>query len=191
MPYTNPNELQFLNDVEVQDPEFPLEAGNILIYDDTAEKWVNGPISDLGIPDIDYAGGSYTPVWASANEDLEYDGGVTGHEILYGNPGQNGIVYFSIEVSMTDVTDFGTGNYSITIPVESLVNVVIPGQVTDDSNGHVYSAALRLSAGNNVAEILYIGTNARYEALDNNSPVALAEEDSMTFSGWYRAELPE
>ena len=190
MPYTNPNELNFLNDVEVNDPLFPLEGGNLLFWDETVEKWVNVSIQDLGIPDINYAGESYTPVWRSANDDLEYDGGVTGLAIRYGVGGNNGIVFFSINISMADVTDFGTGDYTITLPFEALENsLVVGGELFDDSNGHIYPVALRLTASTDIAQILYIGSSSRYEPLDHNSPHTLVEDDSMNFHGWYRVAL--
>ena len=123
----------------------------------------------------------YAPVWSGTG--LTFTGTpATGYYIKIGN-----LVTIQIDVSFAGVTNFGSGQYSLTIPVASKYHTdVYGGSIHDVVNQGVdhYSIKGHLSASSTDMTIWNIGSSAKDEPVDYNSPFNLATADRfhMMFS---------
>jgi hypothetical protein len=124
---------------------------------------------------------SYSPVWSGTG--LTFSGTpATGNYIKVGN-----LIIVQIDVNFTNVTNFGTGQYSITVPVESMYHTdVYGGSVHNIVNQGVdhYSLKGHLSDNSNVMTLWNIKSSASDEPFDHNSPFGLETTDKfhMNFS---------
>ena len=123
----------------------------------------------------------YAPVWSGTG--LTFTGTpATGYYIKIGN-----LVQVQIDVSFAGVTNFGSGQYSLTIPVASKYHTdVYGGSIHDVVNQGVdhYSIKGHLSSSSTDMTIWNIGSSAKDEPVDYNSPFNLATADRfhMMFS---------
>jgi hypothetical protein len=124
---------------------------------------------------------SYSPVWSGTG--LTFSGTpATGNYIKVGN-----LIIVQIDVNFTNVTNFGTGQYSITVPVVSMYHTdVYGGSVHNIVNQGVdhYSLKGHLSDNSNVMTLWNIKSSASDEPFDHNSPFGLETIDKfhMNFS---------
>lgn len=124
---------------------------------------------------------SYSPVWSGTG--LTFTGTpATGSYVKIGN-----MVLVQIDVVFTNVTSFGTGQYSLTLPVASMYHTdVYGGSVHDITNQGVdhYSIKGHLLAGSSSFTIWNIKSSAADEPFDHNSPFVLETVDRfhMNFS---------
>lgn len=124
---------------------------------------------------------SYTPVWSATG--LTFTGTpATGFYVKIGN-----LVQVQIDVVFTNVTNFGSGQYSLTIPFSSKYHTdVYGGSVHDVVNQGVdhYSLKGHLSDGSTTMTVWNIKSSAADEVFDYNSPFNLATTDKfhMAFS---------
>lgn len=124
---------------------------------------------------------SYNPVWSATG--LTFTGTpATGSYIKIGN-----LVIVQIDVILTTVTNFGTGQYSLTIPFASRYHTdVYGGSIHDVVNQGVdhYSVKGHLAPGSSTMTIWNIGSSAKDEPFDLNSPFNLTTSDKfhMSFS---------
>lgn len=128
---------------------------------------------------------SYSPVWSGTG--LTFNNNpATGSYIKIGN-----FVIVQIDVVFTSVTNFGTGQYSLTLPFNSEYHTdVYGGSIHDVVNQGVdhYSIKGHLSPASNVMTIWNIGSSAKDEPVDYNSPFNLAVADKMHMSFTYICE---
>ena len=123
----------------------------------------------------------YAPVWSGTG--LTFTGTpATGYYIKIGN-----LVTIQIDVSFAGVTNFGSGQYSLTIPIASKYHTdVYGGSIHDVVNQGVdhYSIKGHLSSSSTDMTIWNIGSSAKDEPVDYNSPFNLATADRfhMMFS---------
>jgi hypothetical protein len=128
---------------------------------------------------------TYAPVWSGTG--LAFTGTpATGSYIKIGN-----LITVQIEVVFTTVSNFGTGQYSLTIPVASKYHTdVYGGSIHDVVNQGVdhYSIKGHLSDGDTTMTIWNIGSSAKDEPFDHNSPINLATADKFHMSFTYICE---
>ena len=128
---------------------------------------------------------SYTPVWSATG--LTFTGTpATGYYIKIGN-----LVTVQIDVIFTNVSNFGTGQYSLTIPFASKYHTdVYGGSVHDVVNQGVdhFSIKGHLTDSSTSMTIWSIGSSAKDEPFDNNSPFNLSTADKFHMSFSYICE---
>jgi hypothetical protein len=124
---------------------------------------------------------SYSPVWSGTG--LAFTGTpATGTYIKIGN-----LIQVQISVDFDNVSNFGTGQYSLTLPFPSKYHTdVYGGSVHDTVNQGVdhYSLKGHLSDGSSTFTIWNIKSSAADEPFDHNSPINLTTADlfHMSFS---------
>jgi hypothetical protein len=128
---------------------------------------------------------TYAPVWSGTG--LAFTGTpATGTYVKIGN-----LITVQIEVIFTTVSNFGTGQYSLTIPIASKYHTdVYGGSIHDVVNQGVdhYSIKGHLSDGSTTMTIWNIGSSAKDEPFDHNSPINLATVDKFHMSFTYICE---
>jgi hypothetical protein len=128
---------------------------------------------------------SYSPVWSGTG--LVFTGTpATGTYIKIGN-----FIQVQISVDFDNVSNFGTGQYSLTLPFPSKYHTdVYGGSVHDTVNQGVdhYSLKGHLSDGTSTFTIWNIKSSAADEPFDHNSPINLTTADLFHMSFSYICE---
>ena len=128
---------------------------------------------------------SYSPVWSGTG--LAFTGTpATGSYIKIGN-----FVQVQISVDFDNVSNFGTGQYSLTLPFPSKYHTdVYGGSLHDTVNQGVdhYSLKGHLSDGSSTFTIWNIKSSAADEPFDSNSPINLTTADLFHMSFSYICE---
>jgi hypothetical protein len=128
---------------------------------------------------------SYSPVWSVTG--LAFTGTpATGTYIKIGN-----LIQVQISVDFDNVSNFGTGQYSLTLPFPSKYHTdVYGGSVHDTVNQGVdhYSLKGHLSDGSSTFTIWNIKSSAADEPFDHNSPINLTTADLFHMSFSYICE---
>jgi hypothetical protein len=128
---------------------------------------------------------SYTPTWSGTG--LAFTGTpATGFYIKIGN-----FVQVQISVDFDNVSNFGTGQYSLTLPFPSKYHTdVYGGSVHDTVNQGVdhYSLKGHLSDASSTFTIWNIKSSAADEPFDHNSPINLTTSDLFHMSFSYICE---
>jgi hypothetical protein len=128
---------------------------------------------------------SYTPTWSGTG--LAFTGTpATGFYIKIGN-----FVQVQISVDFDNVSNFGTGQYSLTLPFPSKYHTdVFGGSVHDTVNQGVdhYSLKGHLSDASSTFTIWNIKSSAADEPFDHNSPIGLTTSDLFHMSFSYICE---
>lgn len=128
---------------------------------------------------------SYSPVWSGTG--LTFTGTpATGSYIKIGN-----LVQVQIDVLFTTVTNFGTGQYSLTIPVASKYHTdVYGGSIHNANNGSIdhYSLKGHLSPSSSIMTVWNLKSSSVDEVFDHNSPFVLGNEDKFHMSFSYICE---
>ncbi len=128
---------------------------------------------------------TYTPVWSGTG--LAYTGTpTTGTYIKIGN-----LVTVQIDVVFTNVSNFGTGQYSLTLPFESKYHTDVFGgsihKIVNQGIDH-YSIKGHLSDNSSTFTIWAIGSNAADQPFDHDSPVNIDTDDRFHMSFTYICE---
>jgi hypothetical protein len=141
-----------------------------------------GPLDDGDIVSTIH---SYNPVWSGTG--LTFTGTpVTGAYIKMGK-----LVTVQIDVLFTNVTNFGTGQYSLTIPFTSKYHTDVYGgsiHNVDPSGTDHYSIKGHLAPSSSNMTIWSIGSSAKDEPFDHNSPFVLTTGDKFHMSFSYICE---
>jgi hypothetical protein len=128
---------------------------------------------------------SYSPVWSATG--LTFTGTpATGSYIKIGN-----LVIIQIDVLFTTVTNFGTGQYSLTLPFASKYHTdVYGGSIHNVTNGGIdhYSIKGHLSPSSTGMTIWNLKSSAVDEPFDHNSPFILDQNDKFHMSFSYICE---
>lgn len=107
----------------------------------------------------------------------------SGHYTRTGN-----LVHIAIDVEMTNILTFGTGQYYMTLPFTAEHTTIISnGALYDASTGHRYNIAGRIAGGTDVLELYSVGSNGQYVSFSDsdNQPIKLATADKFYISGTY------
>ncbi len=99
----------------------------------------------------------------------------------------DGLVHFSIDVDMDNITGFGTGQYYLKLPFVSKSNYLMSdGCLHDASNGREYAVLGHVVAGSDVLTLLTTDSNGRQEPFTSAVPFALSTDDNFHISGTYQ-----
>lgn len=164
------------------EPTYP-RVGDI-IYDNTPDQmkywngteWVVFADDYLGVPKI-----AFTSTWSGTG--LAFTGTpATGH---YSRVGK--MIFFSIRVNCTTVTNFGTGAYSLTLPAGLTPNMssLVNGGLHHTASGDHYLIYMDIGSGSSNTELYYPQANGTMADMDYNSPHALQTTDYFYFNGMY------
>lgn len=128
---------------------------------------------------------SYNPVWSGTG--LTYTGTpAVGSYVRIGD-----VVTVQIDVTLANVTDFGTGQYFLTLPFNSRYHTDVYGgsvhKIVGPTTNH-HSLKGHLSPAGNVVSIWDLGAAAQDEQFDHNSPVILTTADRFHMSFTYICE---
>ena len=129
---------------------------------------------------------SYTPVWSGTG--LVFTGTpTTGFYVKIGN-----LIQLQIDVIFTNVSNFGTGQYSLTLPVASKYHTdVYGGSIHDVGNGGAvdhYSLKGHLSPSSTSMTLWDLKASGLDEPFDHNSPFVLTTVNKFHMSFSYIAE---
>ncbi|MDA8718841.1 collagen-like protein, partial [Aquiluna sp.] len=96
------------------------------------------------------------------------------------------LVFFDIEVSLATISDFGSGNYTLTLPFasDSEFTVRSGGIHRGGSKDNHYNLLGEMTAGSSVMELRY-ASGAQDQAFDHNSPYSLTTAGEFHISGVY------
>jgi hypothetical protein len=148
----------------------------------TGSPGVAGPEGPRGPAGLAATSVAYSPVFSGTG--LTYTGTpATGIYIRNGN-----LVHFRIMVRLTNITNFGTGSYSLTLPFAPADHYVFRNGGLHDvsqSSGH-YALTGDAEPGTAVLELGYL-SGSKDVPLDHNSPKVLAVQDYFYISGDYEA----
>ncbi len=128
---------------------------------------------------------SYSPVWSGTG--LAFTGTpATGFYVKIGN-----FIQVQISVDFDNVSNFGTGQYSLTLPFPSKYHTdVYGGSIHDVVNQGVdhYSIKGHLVDGSSTFTVWNIKSSAADEPFDYNSPINLTTSDLFHMSFSYICE---
>lgn len=124
---------------------------------------------------------SYTSTWSGTG--LTYTNQpVQATYVKIGN-----VITVQIDVEFDNVTNFGTGAYSLTLPFPSLYHTDVYGgsihKVVNQGTDH-YSIKGHLSSGSSTFTIWAIGSNAADQPFTHSAPIGIDTDDKfhMSFS---------
>jgi hypothetical protein len=161
-------------------PTYP-RIGDI-VYDNTTDqmKYWNGSVwivfadNSLGVPVI-----TYTPTWAGTG--LAFTG--TPAVGRYSRVGK--MITYNIQVNCATVTNFGTGQYTMTLPTG------LPSGYSFQHLGGLHKASSHftlladLGAGSTTITMYHPAANGSQDTFDHNKPTTLTTACTWYFSGTY------
>lgn len=164
------------------EPAYP-RVGDI-IYDNSDDqmKYWNGTVwvvfgdNNLGVPVV-----PFTSTWSGTG--LAYTG--TPAVGQYSRVGK--MITFYILVTLTNVSNFGTGNYTLTLPsgLPSQMHAVVNGGLHDTSTNNHLNLLGDLEPTSGTIDLYYPTSNGVNDKFDHNSPLSLATNDYFYISGTY------
>ena len=108
----------------------------------------------------------------------------TGSYIKYGDS-----VTFRVNVEMTNITNFGNGQYYIDLPFASKYGILMRnGCLHDASASNQWSISGHVNAGDSRLYLWFSSGSGQDEIFDYNSPVTLSQQDTFHVSGTYISE---
>ena len=128
---------------------------------------------------------SYNPVWSGTG--LTFTGTpATGTYVKIGN-----LIIVQNDVIFTTVTNFGTGQYSLTLPFASKYHTDVYGgsihKITNQGIDH-YSIKGHLVPGSSTYTLWIISSSAADDPLNHNTPVIIDTDDKFHMSFSYICE---
>jgi hypothetical protein len=121
---------------------------------------------------------SYNPTFAGTGGYTQVGTTAFGNYVKAGQ-----MVTFALNISMSNVTNFGTGNFTVTLPVApSSATYMFTGYLFDAENQYMIHA---LSQGSATMTLYITGTNGLLTPLSPTSPVTLDIESEINISGSY------
>lgn len=162
------------------EPTYP-RVGDI-IFDNTPDQmkywngteWVVFADDNLGVPVI-----TYTPTWSATG--LTFTG--TPAVGRYSRVGK--MITYNIQVNCATVTNFGTGQYTITLPtgLPSGYSFLHTGGL--HKNSVHYSLLADLGAGSTTIELHHPAANGTMDIFSYNKPTVLTTTSNWYISGTY------
>jgi len=164
------------------EPSYP-RVGDI-IYDNSTDQmkywngteWVVFADDYLGVPKV-----AFTSTWSGTG--LAYTGTpATGYWSRVGK-----MITYTIQVNCTNVTNFGTGNYSLTLPtgLTPSIHTLITGGLHHTATGDHYLLYMDVVPSTLTCELYYPQANGTMADMDYNSPHTLQVADYFYFTGTY------
>ena len=126
---------------------------------------------------------AYTPVWSGTGL-TQSSNLATGTYFDYGQ-----MVVVEITVPMTNVTHFGTGAYSVTLPKQSALHAnAWGGTIHNTDLSRLYSIKGHLEPDSNVCALFYINTASQDQAFAATTPFILTTDDFFHINFIYQAK---
>jgi hypothetical protein len=123
---------------------------------------------------------SYTPNWTGTG--LAYTGTpAVGSYVKIGK-----LVTFHIQVTLTNVTNFGSGQYSITLPFAPIGDYAFRDGGIHAAGNH-YTVMADAEAGTTTMDLWYIAGTGQDMPMDHNSPHTLTTTNKFYINGTYIA----
>ena len=98
------------------------------------------------------------------------------------------LVFVNLNVPFSNVTNFGTGQYSVTLPFNSVRHAdLIGGSLHDTSTERYYTIKGHIEANSNQMTLWFISGTGLDNAVDYNSPFLIATADLFHMSFVYEA----
>ena len=164
------------------EPTYPRTAD--IIYETTDDQmkywngteWVVFADNNLGVPIV-----NYTPVWSSLGTPPTYSAGaLTGRYIKISK-----WCFWTVYANLTSVTNFGTGQYTLTVPFAPLLSNAMRDGGLHEGTNH-YGIMLDITpVGGTTGKMYYPGSSGKDEPFDRNSPHVLTTTDFWYISGAY------
>jgi hypothetical protein len=105
----------------------------------------------------------------------------TGSYTLFGN-----LAHFAIDVDMDNITNFGTGQYYISLPFAAKRNYIFrDGCIHDISTNRQYSVSGHVTAGSTRLDLFSTSSNGQDVPFEHNVPFVLATADNFHIAGTY------
>ena len=99
------------------------------------------------------------------------------------------LVHFVVNVDFDSITDFGTGQYYITLPYAPTTDYLFSsGHLYDFSTNNSYIMVGMVDAGSDILKLFYLGSNSQLATFEHNSPKTLTTDDHFDISGTYEIE---
>jgi len=158
-----------------------LAVTNLTFNDNTTQTTAYIP-GTSGVPvETDYTvGGGSSGTQPQFNGAPLFDGSYVKHGPL---------VYFRVNVDMSNITHFGSGQYYVTIPFNSKYDyVTTSGHLHDHSTGKDYMIIGEVDAGSSQMNLFYTASNGQNDEFTQSSPIGLQPADFFHVSGTYIAE---
>ena len=163
-------------------PSYPRVAD--IVYDNSVDlmkywdgtNWVVFADNNLGTPLL-----TYNPVWSSLGTPPTYGAGtLTGRYMKIGRQ-----CIFSVVANLTSVTNFGSGQYTLTIPFAPLHSNAFRDGGLHEGTRH-YGVMLDVTTvGGTTGRMYYPGSNGQDQAFTQNSPHNLTTSDFWYITGSY------
>lgn len=100
------------------------------------------------------------------------------------------LCHFDIEVDFDNITDFGEGQYYLTLPFNAKHDYALSdGRLHDISGGDFYAISGEIDTGSNVLKLFSTASNGRGVFFTYNVPVNLSTEDNFHIAGTYEILL--
>lgn len=129
-------------------------------------------------------GGTVDPAsLAPITQQPEFDGA----PLFSGNWTRIGdICNFAIQVDMSNITEFGTGQYYMTLPFYADDETVFAGgHLHDGSGADFYSILGHVYPETNMMTLWSVASNGRQIVFTDGTPIGLDTEDTFTISGTF------
>jgi hypothetical protein len=139
-------------------------------------------LSSVGVPvEVDYVvGGGTSGTQPVFNGTPLFDGSYVKHGPL---------VYFRVNIDMSNITQFGSGQYYVTLPFNAKYDTYISsGHLHKYSNAKEYSIHGDVVAGSNRLNLYYTNSNGQEDEFTQSSPIGLAQQDVFHIAGSYISE---
>lgn len=105
-------------------------------------------------------------------------------DATYADSGE--LTHFTINVSFSNITSFGTGQYFMTVPFNAKKTYYFRnGHIQQKSSGRSYGISALLEEGSNQLKLWYTSSSGRDEHFTSTSPITLTNQDSFNISGTY------
>lgn len=96
-----------------------------------------------------------------------------------------GLIHFRINVDMTNITSFGTGQYYVTLPKASKYDMYVRNGHLRHSSGDMYAISGNLLAGSNQLLLTTTASNAKEVPFTHTVPVGLNSSCDFHIFGSY------
>lgn len=141
-----------------------------------------GPAGESGVSEVTtyVVGGGTSGTQPTFNGDPLFDG----EAIVIGD-----LVHFTVNVDFDNITDFGTGQYYVTLPFNARNEYYFRGgHVFDASSSKSYAVSGNINAGSSQLNLYSVASNGTDVEFSSTVPFTLDVADNFHVSGTYMRE---
>ena len=146
---------------------------------DKGDTGAQGPAGPPGPPGISGSAVYYSSSWTGTG--LTYSSNPASSYYIKNGP----LVHFRIYISLASVTNFGTGDYSLTLPFKAAGDYVFRDAAIHAVGSHEHYAISADVSPNSTQLMLFYPSGTRDLEMDHNSPHNLSTQDYFYISGTY------